>query len=265
MPVETPIFETCFSASDTTLSSPSQRVREMSEKWAARNLRCPECSRNLTRATANLPSLDLLCESCGLQFELKAKKLGPRRGITRSISGGSYERTVSRTGAPDSPSLFLIEYDAMSLEVIRVLLYPRQFFVSSILTRRNPLAATAKRPFWVGCIIQLHLIPALGRIMVLENGHLMLERSLRDAWRASRFLDEIGDARGRGWLVDVLRVVQGLPVEFSLADVYARSAELAALHPENRHVKAKVRQQLQVLRDNEQLIFLGRGRYRTLA
>ena len=82
---------------------------------------------------------------------------------------------------------------------------------------------------------------------------------------ASRFLDDIGDARGRGWLVDVIRVVQGLPADFNLTDVYAHSAELAALHPENRHVRAKIRQQLQVLRDNEQLVFLGRGRYRSLA
>jgi type II restriction enzyme len=36
------------------------------------------------------------------------------------------------------------------------------------------------------------------------------------------------------------------------------------LHPENRHVRDKLRQQLQVLRDLGLIEFLGRGRYRRL-
>ena len=67
----------------------------------------------------------------------------------------------------------------------------------------------------------------------------------------------------RGWTLDVLNVVRSLGREdFSLADVYARSAELARLHPRNRFVRPKIRQQLQILRDLGLLEFLGRGRYR---
>ncbi|MGH7940455.1 MAG: hypothetical protein ACREFR_05225 [Limisphaerales bacterium] len=36
---------------------------------------------------------------------------------------------------------------------------------------------------------------------------------------------------------------------FTNADVYAHERELAQLHPDNRHIKDKIRQQLQVLRD----------------
>ena len=61
-----------------------------------------------------------------------------------------------------------------------------------------------------------------------------------------------------------MRVVQMLPSDFTLKDVYAHADALAALHPENLHVNAKIRQQLQVLRDNEQLTFLGGGRYQSL-
>jgi type II restriction enzyme len=37
---------------------------------------------------------------------------------------------------------------------------------------------------------------------------------------------------------------------------------LAQLHPANRHVRDKIRQQLQVLRDLGLLEFVGRGKYR---
>ena len=55
------------------------------------------------------------------------------------------------------------------------------------------------------------------------------------------------------------------PTEFSLQDFYkAFEGRLAAIHPENRNVQPKIRQQLQVLRDHGVLQFLGRGRYRVL-
>ena len=67
----------------------------------------------------------------------------------------------------------------------------------------------------------------------------------------------------RGWTLDVLRVVQSLnKEEFVLAEVYAHAEGLAKLHPGNRHVYDKIRQQLQVLRDLGHLEFLGGGRYR---
>ncbi|HKW64795.1 MAG TPA: hypothetical protein VJN89_19735 [Candidatus Acidoferrum sp.] len=67
----------------------------------------------------------------------------------------------------------------------------------------------------------------------------------------------------RGWTLDVLQVVQSLKKsEFSLQDVYAHADALARLHPANRHVHPKIRQQLQVLRDLGLLDFLGGGDYR---
>jgi type II restriction enzyme len=67
----------------------------------------------------------------------------------------------------------------------------------------------------------------------------------------------------RGWTLDVLQVVQSLgKLEFTLADVYAHAAALARLHPNNAHIRDKIRQQLQVLRDLGLLTFLGSGSYR---
>ena len=49
--------------------------------------------------------------------------------------------------------------------------------------------------------------------------------------------------------------------KFSLADIYAFEPLLAQLFPANKNIRAKVRQQLQVLRDLGQLKFLGSGTY----
>jgi len=49
--------------------------------------------------------------------------------------------------------------------------------------------------------------------------------------------------------------------EFTLAEVYGQEAALARLHPQNLHVRDKIRQQLQVLRDLGFLEFLDSGKY----
>jgi len=67
-----------------------------------------------------------------------------------------------------------------------------------------------------------------------------------------------------GWTSDVLNVVRSLnKKEFSLSDVYDHEDELAKLHPNNDHVRDKIRQQLQVLRDLDLLEFIDDdGHYR---
>lgn len=70
------------------------------------------------------------------------------------------------------------------------------------------------------------------------------------------------------WTEEVHSRVQTLMAEsgsseFTLRDFNARfEQELTALHPKNRHIRPKIRQQLQVLRDRDVLEFLGHGRYR---
>ena len=61
----------------------------------------------------------------------------------------------------------------------------------------------------------------------------------------------------------MLQVVQSLnKKEFSLSDVYAYEDQLGSLHPKNRNIQPKIRQQLQVLRDMGLVEFLGDGSYR---
>ncbi|MFH1894677.1 MAG: hypothetical protein ABH813_02150, partial [Patescibacteria group bacterium] len=50
--------------------------------------------------------------------------------------------------------------------------------------------------------------------------------------------------------------------EFTLNDMYLFEKALNKLHPENKHIKDKIRQQLQILRDKGYLDFVSRGFYR---
>ena len=50
--------------------------------------------------------------------------------------------------------------------------------------------------------------------------------------------------------------------EFSLSEVYAFEDRLRAIYPNNRFVRQKIRQQLQVLRDHGYLDFVSPGNYR---
>jgi hypothetical protein len=66
------------------------------------------------------------------------------------------------------------------------------------------------------------------------------------------------------WKQAIADLLQRLPTEFSLGDARKHEAVLAQMFPQNRHIDAKIRQTLQLLRDRGQLEFLGGGRYRKL-
>jgi type II restriction enzyme len=67
----------------------------------------------------------------------------------------------------------------------------------------------------------------------------------------------------RGWTLDVLNAIRRLgKTEFTTADAYIFERELGQLHPDNKNVRPKIRQQLQVLRDTGLLIHVESGRWR---
>jgi type II restriction enzyme len=67
----------------------------------------------------------------------------------------------------------------------------------------------------------------------------------------------------QGWLLDVLTCVDRLKkTEFSLDEIYRFERSLKAKHPANNNVRAKIRQQLQILRDRGILDFVRPGKYR---
>ncbi|MGC8816342.1 MAG: Dam-replacing domain protein [Candidatus Hadarchaeum sp.] len=85
---------------------------------------------------------------------------------------------------------------------------------------------------------------------------------MRENWKRFIFLKD-RPVRSRGWLSDVLAGIRNLNREiFTLADIYAFEEKLARLHPANKNVRPKIRQQLQILRDQGIIEFLGKGIYR---
>lgn len=67
----------------------------------------------------------------------------------------------------------------------------------------------------------------------------------------------------RGWLMDVFRYMEEIKGEtFTLQDMYGFEERLAILHPDNHNIRAKIRQQLQMLRDRGLIRFMERGVYR---
>ena len=143
-----------------------------------------------------------------------------------------------------------------------LILVPRHVFTPAIIEARKPTHPKGRRNPWVGCNILIGQVPASGRISLIRAGVPAPRAEVRAAWTATRFLRGEG-LKARGWLLAVMGAVEavGRP-EFRLAEVYAQEARLAALYPGNNNVRPKIRQQLQVLRDQGWLAFDGRGRYR---
>ncbi len=68
-----------------------------------------------------------------------------------------------------------------------------------------------------------------------------------------------------GWKLDVFNVLNIFKeYEFDLIDVYKFEVDLQKLHPKNKNIKDKIRQQLQNLRDIGLIEFKGFGEYRKL-
>ena len=62
---------------------------------------------------------------------------------------------------------------------------------------------------------------------------------------------------GRSMCIESMKAI-----EFNLTDLYAYEGWLKSRHPQNRHIKDKLRQQLQYLRDKGIVEFISRGQYR---
>jgi len=241
--------------------SASQRARVGTESWGAANFFCPACeSPRLDVAPRNTVAVDYFCPACKSPFQLKSqsKPLGSR------IVDAAYSEMKRAILEDRTPNLFVLHYDLETWAVRTILLVPHFAFALSAVERRRPLAPTARRAGWVGCNILLDKIPARARISVVSDGTPQTSQQVRASYNRLRPLEKL-QVEKRGWTLDVLQVVQSLgKLEFTLADIYAYAEALTKLHPQNLHVRDKIRQQLQVLRDTGFLEFRGGGIYRLI-
>jgi type II restriction enzyme len=237
-------------------TSGSQRARVVTEAWGEKNLYCPNCSSpELTRLRNNTKASDFSCPSCSFWYQLK----GQQSRIGNSINDGAYAAMLEAIRNDATPNFYFMQYDLETWRVKNLLLVPSFAFPPSAIIKRKPLAVTARRAGWVGCNIALSRIPAEARIGVVMESRAVPEREVRAQYRYVKPLGEI-DAKQRGWTLDVLNAVRRLGrTQFTTAEMYSFTRELEGLYPDNRHVKDKIRQQLQVLRDRGFLRQVERG------
>lgn len=239
--------------------STSQTARILTESWVADNMFCPRCGcNNIKHFENNRPVADFYCPSCMAQYELKSKK----GTIEHKINDGAYDTMIKRIVSNNNPDFFFMNYSIETLTVKDFLLVPKHFFVPEIIEKRKPLSTTARRAGWTGCNILLDQIPTQGRIAIIRDGVCQPVKTITEKLNKSQKL-ATDNITTRGWLLDILNCVNSIQSDnFTLNDMYGFEDILQARHADNHNVKAKIRQQLQILRDKGYIEFMGKGMYK---
>lgn len=171
---------------------------------------------------------------------------------------------IERITSINNPNFFFMHYNKSNLQVENFVMVPQYFFSPDVIEKRKPLADTARRAGWIGCNILLNRIPNEGRIFIVQNEKEVPIKQIIDKVHRTEFLRG-SKLDARGWTLDVLNCVNMIEeTTFTLEQMYRFEEMLAIKHPDNHHVKDKIRQQLQMLRDNGIIEFIGRGHYRKI-
>ena len=232
-------------------------VRVVTEEWGRQNLYCPACKSNsVIQAPPNMPAIDYECPICRLTYQLKSR----RNWGENKMVDAAYSTMIAAIRNDNAPSLFILHYSSI-WRVQNMLLIPHFFITESIIEKRKPLGPLARRAGWVGCNILLREIPKDGKLQIVSHGIEIDPDEVRKHFQLVKPFADL-NVRLRGWTLDVFKVIRRLnKTDFTLSDIYKFDAELAAMHPDNLNIRAKIRQQLQVLRDLGFLAFTGCGHY----
>ena len=119
------------------------------------------------------------------------------------------------------------------------------------------------RPNYLMCNINISVIPNSEKIYYIKDGERLNKNQIIDSWHKTTFLRQSQNIDSKGWLIDIMNCIDKMEKEtFSLNDMYNFENYLKIKHPENNNIKAKIRQQLQILRDRGYLKFISRGKYK---
>lgn len=203
--------------------------------------------------------VDFSCDDCSERYQLKSLS-EPFGGQVRDAA---YKPMADAIINGTAPNFLFMHYDPRLWLIENLQLIPRFFFSLSTIEKLKPLPPTHSRRGHILCDILLSRLPLDARIYVVRQREVESREVVRLQWSRFAFLKDKKHEL-RGWTADVLAQVRNLgSATFTLSEFYEASEDqLSALHPDNLHVRAKMRQQLQVLRDNGIVEFLGRGRYR---
>ena len=249
-----------FSKTTTkNFTSTPQKIRELSERWTEENIFCPNCGRKIKKLANNKKASDFFCTNCLENYEQKASQ----KKFKGKVISSEYKTIITRLQETDKPNFFFLHYLASAHSVNDFFVVPKYFFVPEIIEKRKALSENARRSGWVGSYILFSRIPDSGKIYYVEGGREFSKKEILTKWQKTAFLRDVKKPELKGWILDIMNCIDALgKKEFSLNDMYSFDDALSVLHPENKHIKDKIRQQLQFLRDKNYIEFLGGGMYR---
>lgn len=239
-------------------TSKSQIARIETEKWAISNLFCPLCGNNLKDSSANTKVYDFICSHCNQKFQLKAMS----KRIGKKLIGSEYYTFIKAIENKSVPNFLIMVYSIenecfISKEVIFV---PKVFITEEVIEKRKPLSESARRAGWTGYNLLFEPIPTYGKLNIVINGVLQSKSEILKQSQKITSLYNI-DSKNVKWKIEILKILDSLDSVFTLQEMYAREDELQELFPDNNHIKDKIRQQLQFIRDDGVIIFQGNGKY----
>ena len=208
---------------------------------------CPNCGNDyLIRLPNNSPVMDFRCQKCDETYELKSTN----EKSDKKILGGAYYKMIQQIRKGTRPNLLLLQYDN-TYKVTKLTIVPKFFIIPDVIEKRPPLSPNASRHGWIGCYILYNNIPNQGKLPIISDGKMIDRASVTADYQKIQKL-RIKSLYSRGWLIDTLRCINIIDSPngiFTLKDIYSYADILAKKHPRNNNIEAKIRQQLQFLRD----------------
>ena len=235
----------------------SQKIRVLSESWVDNEIFCPNCGCNISSYKNSKPVADFYCPNCSEDYELKSKK----NNMGKKIVDGAYKTMIERLQSTNNPNFFFLNYDIKNYEVLNFAVIPKHFFIPEIIIKRNQ--GIKNRPNYIMCSIDLTKIPKSGKIFYIKNRKIENKNKILENWNKTLFLRKSKEIESKGWILDIMKCIDKLEKnEFTLNEIYTFENLLSQKYINNRHIKDKIRQQLQFLRDKNYLKFIGRGKYK---
>lgn len=238
--------------------SKSQIARVVTETWGSNNLFCPICgNKRLMPHKNNHKVSDFYCNKCKEEFQLKSssKKFG------KQLIGSDYYTFSTKLKNNEQPNLFLLNYNLDDNVVNNLVFIPKVFITFNNVIKRPPLKSNAKRAGWTGYNLRLDLIPEEGKIVIIADKDIKSTKkiiskvqNINNSYNGYKTQSE--------WNIAMLKLIKKMDTEFTLSDMYKYENRLSNKFPNNNNIKDKIRQQLQILRDNGIIYFIDKGSYK---
>ncbi|MFA7570546.1 MAG: DpnI domain-containing protein [Sulfurimonadaceae bacterium] len=240
--------------------SNAQKTRVFTEPFVEENFYCPYCGATLIACKNNDKVRDFNCSRCNENYELKSKQ---GKSLGKKVPDGKYITMIERISSNNNPNFYFLNYDKVSLDIINFCAVPSYFFTPDIIIPRTK--GIPNRLDYIMCSIDISSIPTSGKIFYVKDKEIISKAKVLDDWNKTLFLKEANNIRAKGWLLDIMQCIEKLgDNSFSLNDMYTFEQYLKIKHSENNNIQAKIRQQLQILRDKGFLKFKSRGKYEVI-